>query len=795
MAAGGTDDTLAGTAPVAGTTLTHGTHGTHGPHGTDGIELVAGRYRIMRWLGGGGMGRVYEAVDIELDERVALKVLRPGLSEDAIERFRREVKLTRRIQHRNVARMFDIGEHHGEKFLTMELVAGESLRPGGDPLPWPQLQAIAEQICAGLAAAHATGVVHRDLKPDNILLETGTGRAVITDFGIARTSEDSAVTQVGAVIGTPRYMSPEQLAGGEVDARSDLFSLGVMLFELATGERPWPGDNAIAVAVAQATTEPRTLDTRTTELPPAFGEIIAACLQLDPDQRPATAAEVGAAIASGHLARSPSAMPAPRARAPSKPPPRESPPVAIAAPPTSLGVLPTQCAPEDHYLAEGMREDLTDTLSTTPGLRVRPAGHLEITATTDPRAVGRDLAVDHVVVSTLRRTPHGLRIAARLINVADGFQIWASKAEVPESEILAQAEQLAHGIAQALSTRAAEATRPTDPRAVEHYLRARAEMRHFWGAHVVRAAEHLEQAVAYAPTSAPILGAYAFASVMAWVMSSRPEAVVRARKAIDRALPYGHGEAYLAAASYWTNQGDPERGAHNLGIALLRAPMSAHAQELAGRIVVEVEGLASARHHFETAIGLDPGRSQIVSSDLARLEGLTGEWDSADARVQALLADPDPAMVQLGHVLRARLAAWRGRGTDMLDSAARFVPRMGEGASKIAEFMTQLAVTGTVRADAWQRFLAMFTGADQPQRQQLMGLQLLTEGALMFDRFEVALDTLSVAASRGLMDRVWMDHCPLFVKIAQQPRYLALHDQVARRAERVLAAFRATQTG
>jgi len=785
MAAGGTDDTLAGTPTVAGSAL------------PDGTELVAGRYRIVRWLGGGGMGRVYEAIDIELDERVALKVLRPGMSEDAIERFRREVKLTRRIQHRNVARMFDIGEHHGEKFLTMELVAGEALKPSGGPLPWPRLKAIAEQICAGLTAAHATGIVHRDLKPDNILLEAGTGRAVITDFGIARTAEDSGVTQVGAVIGTPRYMSPEQLAGGEVDSRSDLFSLGVMLFELATGERPWPGDNAIAVAVAQATSEPRAMDTTTTDIPPAFGDVIAACLQLDPEARPATAAEVGAAIASGSVVA--------RARPikPSKPPPlpvarREPtlpPPFSVAAAPTSLGVLPTQCAPADQYLAEGMREDLTDTLSTTPGLRVRPAGHIEMTAASDPRAIGRDLAVDHVVVSTLRRTTNGLRIAARLINVADGFQIWAHKTEVPEAEILAQAEQLARGIAQALSTRAAEATRPTDPRAVEHYLRARAEMRHFWGFHVMRAAEQLEKAVEYAPTSPPILGAYAFAAVMAWVMSSVPDAAERARKALDRALPYGHGEAYLAAASYWTNQGDPERGAHNLGIALVRAPMSAHAQELAGRIVVEVEGLVTARHHFETAIGLDPGRAQIVASDLARLEALSGQWDSADARVASLLADSDPAMVQLGHVLRARFAAWRGRGDDMLESAALFAPRMGEGASRISEFMSQLARTGTVAPDAWQRFLGQFSGADQPQRQQLMGLQLLSEGALMFDRFDVALDTLSVAASRGLMDRVWLDHCPLFLKVAKQPRYLDLRVQVAQRAQRVLAAFRATQTG
>src|SRR5688572_14913563 len=153
MSVRGDDDTLAGSAPVAASATA-----------TELPSLVANRYQIVRWLGGGGMGRVYEAIDTELNERVALKVLRAGLTEDAVERFRREVRLTRRVQHKNVARMFDIGEHAGDRFLTMELVEGESLVGAiGQPMPWDRLQKLAVEICAGLAAAHAAGVVHRDL--------------------------------------------------------------------------------------------------------------------------------------------------------------------------------------------------------------------------------------------------------------------------------------------------------------------------------------------------------------------------------------------------------------------------------------------------------------------------------------------------------------------------------------------------------------------------------------------------------------------------------------------------------
>jgi serine/threonine-protein kinase len=787
MSVGGEDDTLAGGLP----TQTGG--------GLSESELVAGRYRIVRFIGGGGMGRVYEVHDTELDERVALKVLKANIEDNAIERFRREVKLTRRIQHRNVARMFDIGEHEQEKFLTMELVDGEPLTRfiGRDPMPWPKLRAIAEQICAGLAAAHAAGVVHRDLKPDNVLLERDTERAVITDFGIARGGDqDGSVTQVGAVVGTPRYMAPEQLAGREVDARADLFSLGVMLFELATGTRPWPGDNAVAIAIAQATNAPASISTGSSEIPPAFVATVAACLRLDPAQRPTSAEAIGAAIASGNLDALDRDRPATRALRPSKP----LLPKAIAQPatptvaePTSIAVLPLQCAPGDEYLADSLLEDITDGLSTTTGLRVRPAGIVRSLASPDPRELGRKLQVDHVAAGALRRTPTGLRLNVRLIGVAEGFQVWAHKINFSEGETLAVGESLVRDIAAALSTRATgSSTRPTDPRAVELYLRARAEQRRFWSPHQSAAADLLEKAAEYAPTSGPILGAYAHATVLAWVLRGLPDMAERARDALQRGLATGHGEAYLASAQYHFNQGEFERGGRDLGIALLRAPMSAPAHELAGNILSEIEGQVAARHHFEIAVGLDPGRTHVISSYLTRLDALDGNYEAADRRIEELVANSDVSVSQIGRIMEARLAGWRGRREQVVAAARNFTTRMGGGVEELTELITTGLATGNIDAERWAHAWLRYEGErDRPVRQQLMGIQLITEILVMIGKPDSALDTLETAARTGLMDLLWLDACPMFAPLSTNPRFRSVRAKVADRATMVLAAFHA----
>nr|HEX4312623.1 protein kinase [Kofleriaceae bacterium] len=784
------DDTIAGptTLPPAQ------------PPGDPGDELVGGRYRISRWLGGGGMGRVYAATDVELGELVALKMLTATLTDDAIERFRREVKLTRRIQHRNVARMFDIGEHVGAKFLTMELVDGEPLsRVTG--MSFARVQAIARQLCDGLAAAHAAGVVHRDLKPDNVLVERGTDRAVITDFGIARSLDDIHVTQVGAVVGTPRYMAPEQLAGGEVDARADLFALGVIMYELVTGgRRPWQGDNAIAIAVAQATQPVRPITGGTA--PAWYCALVMQCLAIERDARPADAPAVAAALAAGDAgatvvdpvtgSATQSARPAPSARAsqPALPPitSTPTPPPIARADATTLAVLPVAASASDAYLADGVLDDLIDTLSTTPGLRVRPAGVVRGDDHLDPTELGRRLGVDHVVVAALRRAPDGtLHVSARLISVIDGFQIWAQRATCREAEILGTAEALGRGVAAALSTRAAAATRPTDPRAVELYLRARAELRRYWGSHVQTAADLLETAAEHAPSNASILGALAFARTQAWVLRGAPELAPVAKAAIERGLASGHGEAHLASGIYLINHGDPEGAARAVATALARAPMSAQVHETAGRILVEVDRFDRARVHFETACGLDPGRDTIINADLARLEALRGDYASADRRIARLVSDPDPSLVQLGAVVQARTQGWRGNREGMIASLEKFGARMGEHAVAILHFLRQ---GGDLDMVAWQRFIDSYrAGADRPLRPQLMGLQLVTECALLVNQIDIAWKTLAQAEQLGLMDVVWLDNCPLVARFIGSRRLAELRDRVDLRAKRVLAAF------
>jgi predicted Ser/Thr protein kinase len=263
--------------------------------------LLVERYRVVALLGKGGMGEVYRADDLTLDQGVALKFLPQALASDAdaLERFRNEVRMARRVSHANVCRVYDVGEAEGQPFLSMEYVDGEDLasllrRIGR--LPGDKGLEIARQLCAGLAAAHREGVLHRDLKPANIMLD-GRGRAVITDFGLAGIAEQIQGYDVRS--GTPAYMAPEQLAGSEVTERSDIYSLGLVLYEIFTGKRAFDA-TALADLVRQRNEQPlNPPSTWVKDLDPAVERVIMRCLEAEPAARPATALSVAAALPGG----------------------------------------------------------------------------------------------------------------------------------------------------------------------------------------------------------------------------------------------------------------------------------------------------------------------------------------------------------------------------------------------------------------------------------------------------------------------------------------------------------------
>jgi len=268
-----------------------------------GGTRVAGRFVIERLIGTGGMGAVYLARDEQLGEQVALKVI-AGLAlldPSAADRLRREATLARKISHPNVVRMHDLGEEHGLLFVSMEYVAGESLaarikRLGA--IPASQLRPLALQLCEGLAAAHACGIIHRDLKPANILIDANE-RVKLIDFGIARSELNAGMTATNMVIGTPEYMAPEQVKGGALDARTDVYALGAVLYHALTGRPPFQGQSPISVGLAHCqdpVVPPRQLRP---EVPAAWEAVILRALEKTPVARWPSVAALQAALDAG----------------------------------------------------------------------------------------------------------------------------------------------------------------------------------------------------------------------------------------------------------------------------------------------------------------------------------------------------------------------------------------------------------------------------------------------------------------------------------------------------------------
>src|SRR5580692_8105533 len=259
-------------------------------------DVLGGRYEIIELLGEGGMGAVYKALDRELDRPVALKLIRPELASNPsmLARFKQELLLSRQVTHKNVIRIYDLGDAEGVKYITMEFVQGRDLRSliqEKKKFSPEEAVEIMQQVCQALQAAHAVGVIHRDLKPQNIMRED-TSRILVMDFGLARTMEGDGMTQTGALVGTMEYMSPEQALGKELDQRSDIFTAGLIFYELLTGQMPYRADSALASLIRRTQERAKPISEFDKTIPQGLSNVVSKCLEREPAARYQTAKEL-----------------------------------------------------------------------------------------------------------------------------------------------------------------------------------------------------------------------------------------------------------------------------------------------------------------------------------------------------------------------------------------------------------------------------------------------------------------------------------------------------------------------
>jgi serine/threonine-protein kinase len=763
-------------------------------------ELLGGRYELLGLLGVGGMGSVYRARDVELDDVVALKMIGRELvaSPVILERFRQEVKLARRVTHRNVARMFDIGEHQKLKFLTMEYIDGESL---GDVLErekflsTPRLAEICGAICAGLSAAHEAGIVHRDLKPDNVMIAKD-GRVLITDFGIARAVESGAARTQGMPVGTPAYMAPEQVEGAaNIDARADIYALGVMMYEMAVGEPPFEGDSMFAVAAARLIHAPPDPQDRKKDVPDLIAKIIVKCMQRRREDRFATALEVSRAFDAITLPALPSAK-----RLVSSPPAiaRPSSPAPLSESEDGrklVAVLPFKNSgkEEDAHIAEGLTEDILDALSMVKGIRVRARNaHVDATSARDTGELGRLLNVHVVVDGSVRRIGDSLRVTIRLVSVDDGLQLWAKRFDATVGEVFQVADQASSAIAQALTV---ERTHPvdeatTDPIAVDLFLRARHEYHLVWHEATSRAIKLFADALKLAPNDARILGGYALALARRYAYefgaeASGPEALAAAERTL--ALQPRSSAARAAIAVVKWNDGDIVGTAREISRALRDGPTNGDAHDYYGRLLSECGRVEEAVERLKMALAVEARMSQ-AKFELIRANALLGNWNEVWRR----LGDPpkNSSLLNSYWTTRMRMHGWLGDGPGALACKEQLAIGSYETQSVMLAFME--VISGESTPDALTAVLTQFGQANQVARRRAFFSQLVTEIWASRGENEKALASLEESARGRLSDLAWLDRCPVLAPIRNESRFKAVREPIAARAEEALAVLLST---
>ena len=652
------------------------------------IPETLSHYRIVEKLGAGAMGEVYLAKDTKLDRTVALKILPPEFAEnpERLERFVREAKAASAIQHANVAHIYEIGEADGVHFIAMEHVKGETLaaRLSGKPLPTKDILDIGVQVADALDEAHGKRITHRDIKPGNLML-SDRGQIKMLDFGLAKmaaTSEPGsdapteAKTSAGVVMGTVQYMSPEQALGRDVDGRSDIFSLGVVLYELATGRLPFSGANATETLARITTSQPEAIARLNYDVPAELERVIRKCLEKDPDARYQSARELLVDLKNLKRDTESGAVAASTPTKGNRWPALVAGALVLLAAAIglfwfssdseridSLAVLPFEngsADPDAEYFSDGVTESIIRSLSKLPNVKVisrTSAFHYRGQAI-DPKVVGEELGVEALVLGRIVQRGDDLSISAELVRTRDSGQIWGELYQRKAADIFSIQEDMAREISDALRLQLTAEQEDlltkqftTSSEAYAAYLKGRYHWNRRTEEGIRQAIVHFQEAIREDPSYALAYSGLADGySLLGFYYESPRTALPKARAAAERALELDDrlGEAHASLAWIKTvYDWDFAEGEREVQRAIELNPKYATAYHWYSVLLAVTGRHDEAVEQIRKAAELDP-LSRIINSNYGQWLGYAGRHEEGAEQLRKTV-ELDPSWA-LGHL-------------------------------------------------------------------------------------------------------------------------------------------------